>query len=360
VTETTRARTQACNPAAVSCPRAARPLRLACAGGSLADPAEPDRHGHNRAFLIGGEGPPLLLLHGIGNKSQTWGPVLSRLARSYTVIAPDLLGHGLSDKPRGDYSVGGYANGMRDLLSVLDIERVTVIGHSLSGGIAQQLAYQYPERCERLVLVCAGGLGHGLHPALRAATLPGSEIGLSLMSAPPFRLAEDLTVAALARLGGVARLAALSDLVEGYRSVGALRDVQARHAFLRTLRTVADASGQVVTATDRAYLAAEMPLLVAWGSKDTIIPVRHGYRLTELVPGARLEIVEGAGHWPHLYDPDRFCSLVEDFLATTVPAQHDRDGWRALLGQGRGKAALSSSRSADMVESVDLPAPVGA
>ncbi len=311
-------------------------------------------HGHNRAFLIGGEGPPLLLLHGIGNKSQTWGPVLSRLARRHTVIAPDLLGHGLSDKPRGDYSVGGYANGMRDLLSVLDIERVTVVGHSLGGGIAQQLAYQYPERCERLVLVSAGGLGRGLHPALRMATLPGTAAGLSLLACSPARLVEDLTVGALAGLARVTRSALLSDLVQGYSSLGALRDARARQAFLRTLRTVADAGGQVVNATDRAYLAAALPLLVVWGSGDTVIPVKHAVDLVDLVPGARLEVFDGAGHWPHLSEPDRFCSVIEDFMRTTEPARHDRDGWRALLAQGRGRGALSETRSADVVERVDL------
>ena len=311
-------------------------------------------HGHNRAFLIGGEGPPLLLLHGIGNKSQTWGPVLSRLARRHTVIAPDLLGHGLSDKPRGDYSVGGYANGMRDLLSVLDIERVTVVGHSLGGGIAQQLAYQYPERCERLVLVSAGGLGRGLHPALRMATLPGTAAGLSLLACSPARLVEDLTVGALAGLARVTRSALLSDLVQGYSSLGALRDARARQAFLRTLRTVADAGGQVVNATDRAYLAAALPLLVVWGSGDSVIPVKHAVDLVDLVPGARLEVFDGAGHWPHLSEPDRFCSVIEDFMRTTEPARHDRDGWRALLAQGRGRGALSETRSADVVERVDL------
>ena len=87
------------------------------------------------------------------------------LARRYTVIAPDLLGHGQSDKPRADYSVGGYANGMRDLLTVLGIDKVTVVGHSFGGGVAMQFAYQFPERTERLMLVGSGGLGPEVHPA---------------------------------------------------------------------------------------------------------------------------------------------------------------------------------------------------
>src|SRR6187399_857444 len=124
-------------------------------------------HGYRRAFRVAGSGPAILLIHGIGDNSTTWHTVQSMLARRYTVIAPDLLGHGQSDKPRADYSVAAYANGMRDLLSVLDIDRVTVVGHSLGGGVAMQFAYQFPERCERLVLVGSGGVGASVHPLLR-------------------------------------------------------------------------------------------------------------------------------------------------------------------------------------------------
>ena len=135
-------------------------------------------HGHRRAFVRAGSGPALLLLHGIGNNCQTWSGVIDRLAETHTVIAPDLLGHGDSDKPRGDYSIAAYANGMRDLLSVLDIEQATVVGHSLGGGIALQFAYQFPERCERLG---AGGQRRARARSsplgLRAATLPGRRAG---------------------------------------------------------------------------------------------------------------------------------------------------------------------------------------
>ena len=115
-------------------------------------------HGYRRAFRIAGSGPALLLIHGIGDNSTTWHSVHSKLAQRVTVIAPDLLGHGQSDKPRADYSVAAYANGMRDLLSVLDVEKVTVVGHSLGGGVAMQFAYQFPQLVERLILVGAGGV----------------------------------------------------------------------------------------------------------------------------------------------------------------------------------------------------------
>ena len=130
-------------------------------------------HGHRRAFVKAGQGPVLLLLHGLGCDHTTWEPVIDALARPYTVIAPDLLGHGRSAKPRADYSVGGYANGMRDLLTVLGIDKVTVVGHSFGGGVAMQFAYQFPERTERLVLVAPGGLGPEVSPAIRAVTTPG-------------------------------------------------------------------------------------------------------------------------------------------------------------------------------------------
>ena len=288
-------------------------------------------HGHKRAFVRAGSGPALLLLHGIGNNCQTWAGVIDRLAESHTVIAPDLLGHGDSDKPRGDYSIAAYANGMRDLLSVLDIERATVVGHSLGGGIALQFAYQFPERCERLALVGSGGLGPELSAGLRAATLPGAELVLTALTgvSGPLRLGFQ----ALERFGQLTGLGRLRDLAEAGDALLALKDVEARRAFLRTLRGVADARGQAVTALDRLYLANAIPMLVVWGSRDPIVPAQHAETVHALVPTARVEVFPRAGHWPHLDDPDRFTDVLLDFVASTEPAQHDLDSWRRLLAQ---------------------------
>ena len=288
-------------------------------------------HGHRRAFVRAGSGPALLLLHGIGNNCQTWNGVIDRLAETHTVIAPDLLGHGDSDKPRGDYSIAAYANGMRDLLSVLDIERATVVGHSLGGGIALQFAYQFPERCERLALVGSGGLGPELSAGLRAATLPGAELVLTALTgvSGPLRLGFQ----ALERFGQLTGLGRLRDLAEAGDALLALKDVEARRAFLRTLRGVADARGQAVTALDRLYLANAIPMLVIWGSRDPIVPAQHAETVHTLVPTARVEVFPRAGHWPHLDDPDRFSDVLLDFVASTEPAQHDLDSWRRLLAQ---------------------------
>ena len=142
---------------------------------------EVELHGHAVGYRMLGEGPLLVLLHGITSTSEAWREVMPRLAETHTVIAPDLIGHGRSAKPRGDYSLGAYASGVRDLMVALGIERATMVGHSLGGGVALQLAYQFPERCERLVLVASGGLGKEVTPFLRAVSLPGSELVLPLL-----------------------------------------------------------------------------------------------------------------------------------------------------------------------------------
>jgi len=288
-------------------------------------------HGHRLSYLRAGSGPPLLLLHGIANNCQTWADVIPRLAESHTVIAPDLLGHGESDKPRGDYSIAAYANGLRDLTSVLDIEQATVVGHSLGGGIALQFAYQFPERCERLALVGSGGLGPELSAGLRAATLPGAELVLGALTGVSGLLRVGFQ--GMSRIGKVTGLQRLHDLAEAGDALLALKDVEARRAFLRTLRGVADARGQAVSALDRLYLANAVPMLVIWGSRDPIVPALHAETVRTLVPTARVEVFSGAGHWPHLDDPERFCDVLLDFIATTEPAHHDLDTWRQLLAQ---------------------------
>jgi pimeloyl-ACP methyl ester carboxylesterase len=291
-------------------------------------------HGHRRAFVRAGSGPPMVLLHGIGNSAQTWAGVLDRLAAHHTVIAPDLLGHGLSDKPRADYSIAGHANNVRDLLTVLDVERTTIVGHSLGGGIAMQFAYQFPEFVERLVLVGSGGLGPEMSASLRLASLPGAELVLTVLSAAsgPVRFG----LRAVDAVGALIGATPVRDLAEVGEAVLGLRDIEARRAFLRTLRGVADTHGQLITALDRLYLADAVPMLVIWGSRDPIVPAAHAETVRRLVPTARVEVFDGAGHWPHLDQPDRFCEVLLDFLATTTPAAHDRTDWRALLSQGDG------------------------
>jgi pimeloyl-ACP methyl ester carboxylesterase len=287
-------------------------------------------HGHRRAFVKIGSGPALLLLHGLGCDHTTWQPVIGALARRYTVIAPDLLGHGQSAKPRADYSVGGYANAMRDLLTVLGIDKVTVVGHSFGGGVAMQFAYQFPERTERMVLVAPGGLGREVSAAIRAITLPGFHQAMGLVTLPGVR---QLTRGGLRTLAGTG-LPRTRDLGEVAGIVDSLRDPAARRAIRHVVCAVVDWRGQVVTMVDRAYLTQAMPMCVVWGTEDGVIPVRHAGIAAELAPGARVEVIANAGHFPHKDHPQRFVKIVSDFVRSTEPATYHRGRWRALLKAG--------------------------
>ncbi|MFG2429749.1 alpha/beta fold hydrolase [Streptomyces sp. NPDC048590] len=288
-------------------------------------------HGYRRAYRMAGQGPVILLIHGIGDSSATWADLIPELARNHTVIAPDLLGHGASDKPRADYSVAAYANGIRDLLGVLGIERATLVGHSLGGGVAMQFAYQYPERTDRLILVSAGGVGREVNPVLRAVSLPGADLMLSTLRLPGMRS----QVGLFTRLMRILDTDLGQDAGELVDLVDALPDGTSRSAFISTLRAVVDWRGQVVTMLDRCYLAQGMPTLLLWGSRDSVVPVEHAYGAHAAMPGSRLEIFEGAGHFPFHTDPVRFRALVEDFMNTTAPADWSQERWREHLRAGR-------------------------
>ena len=287
-------------------------------------------HSHRRAFVKVGTGPALLLLHGLGCNHTTWEPVIDDLAKRFTVIAPDLLGHGLSDKPRADYSVGGYANGVRDLLTVLGIDKVTVVGLSFGGGVAMQFAYQFPERTERLVLVASGGLGPEVTPAIRAITTPGFHQAMGVATLPGIRHA---TVAGMRALSGLP-LRDTRDLAEVAEIYDSFKDPDARAAIRHVVRAVVDWKGQIVTMADRAYLTQAMPMCVVWGREDRVIPVSHAGNAAALAPDARVEIIPNSGHFPHKDHPQRFAKIVTDFVRSTQPATYSRARWRQLLRTG--------------------------
>jgi pimeloyl-ACP methyl ester carboxylesterase len=287
-------------------------------------------HGHRVAYRCAGSGPAIVLIHGITSTSATWERVMPYLATDYTVIAPDLLGHGQSAKPRGDYSLGAYASGVRDLMVSLGHERATFVGHSLGGGVAMQAAYQFPERCERLVLVDSGGLGREVNFLLRSATLPFSEVVLPVLASARILDAGRVAGRALGRLG----VRAGTDMAELAKGHASLADPEARAAFVHTLRTIVDPGGQRVDASDRLYLAKNIPFMLIWGERDPIIPVEHGRRAHELIASSRLEVFEDAGHFPHVDDPQRFLDVLLDFIESTEPAAVDATAWQELLKDG--------------------------
>jgi pimeloyl-ACP methyl ester carboxylesterase len=297
--------------------------------------AEITVHGHAVSYAESGVesgGPVVVLVHGIASQARHWEAVMDRLGESCHVIAPDLLGHGRSAKPRGDYSLGAHACGIRDLLAALGHDRISLVGHSLGGGIAMQFAYQFPERVQRLALISSGGLGKEVSVFLRAATLPGADLVLPLLTGSWVRW----TGAQGRRLLGLAHVPVPTGLQECLAGFGSLSDRDSRAAFVHTARSVLDPAGQRVDARDRLYLAADLPLLVVWGRKDAIIPIAHGESLAESVPSTTLEVFEQSGHFPHLTEPGRLAEVLTRWVQATPAVQMDPASLHSRLRQPTG------------------------
>lgn len=271
-----------------------------------------DLHGERIAYREAGAGEALLLIHGMAGSSATWRAVIPQLAEKYRVVAPDLLGHGESAKPRGDYSLGAFAASLRDLLDELGISRATVIGQSLGGGVAMQFSYQHRDYCERLVLIGSGGLGPDVNWILRILSAPGAELVLPLVAPQPVLNVGKKLGAWLASAGIQSPRAG-----EMWNAYSSLSDRQTRQAFLRTLRSVVDYRGQAVSALSKIHLSHGLPTLLIWGEQDRIIPVDHGYAAHDAVPGSRFEVLAGVGHFPHAESPTAVVNILDDFITTT-------------------------------------------
>jgi pimeloyl-ACP methyl ester carboxylesterase len=269
-------------------------------------------HGDRIAYRDVGSGETLLLIHGMAGSSDTWRAVIPQLAKKYRVVAPDLLGHGQSDKPRGDYSLGAFAVWLRDLLDELGVTRATVVGQSLGGGVAMQFVYQHPDYCQRLVLISSGGLGPDVGWTLRLLSAPGAELILPVIAPTPvLRVGNKLrswftSVGIQSPRGG-----------EMWSAYSSLADSPTRQAFLRTLRSVVDYRGQAVSALNRLHLTSQLPTMAIWGDADQIIPVSHAYAAQAARPASRLEVLPGVGHFPQVERPTEVADLIDDFIVTT-------------------------------------------
>jgi pimeloyl-ACP methyl ester carboxylesterase len=273
-------------------------------------------HGDRVAYRDAGQGKVLLLIHGMAGSSATWRAVLPQLSKKYRVVAPDLLGHGESAKPRGDYSLGAFAVWLRDFLDELGITRATVVGQSLGGGVAMQFVYQHPDYCERLVLISSGGLGPDVGLILRLLSAPGAEFVLPIIAPKPVLTAGNKVKSWLTSAGIQSPRGA--ELWSAYSS---LSDRQTRQSFLRTLRSVVDYRGQAVSALNRLQLRSELPVMAIWGEKDNIIPVDHAYAAQAAREDSRLEVLLGVGHFAQVEAPTKVVDLIEDFIATTSTAE---------------------------------------
>jgi pimeloyl-ACP methyl ester carboxylesterase len=239
---------------------------------------------------------------------------------------------------------------MRDLLSTLGIEHVTVIGHSLGGGVAMQFSYQFPHMVDRLVLVSAGGVTKDVHPLLRLMSVPVVNEVVKLLripgAMPLVRMAGNL--AGVVHGSNLRPGTMLHDTPDLIRVLADLPDPTAYEAYLRTLRAVVDWRGQVVTMLDRCYLTENLPVQLIWGDDDSVIPVSHAHLAHAAMPNSRLEVFRGSGHFPFRDDPMRFLQIVEDFLSSTAPLVFDEARWRHMLISGVGENTITGTSSTRM------------
>lgn len=265
-----------------------------------------------------GTGPVYLLVHGIGGSQTDWRLVSERLAMTgQHFITVDLPGHGKSAKGKGDYSLGAMASVLRDLLDHLGHDHAIIVGHSLGGGVALQFTYQFPGRCIGLILVCSGGLGTETPTWLRAATLPGSRVVFAAIGSNTTANSLLWTCRQLARVGVEPQMLN-PQVVEKLSEFG---DPDTRNAFLATLRSVVDASGQRVTALGKLTALEQLPVLLIWGARDPVIPLHHGETAAEIIPNSELVVFPRIGHEPHVEDPDRFAQLLRDFEVRLEPSE---------------------------------------
>jgi pimeloyl-ACP methyl ester carboxylesterase len=246
---------------------------------------------------------PVVLLHGLNNSCQSWSRVAPLLATDRRVLMLDLPGHGQSERPNVGYELEWYARMVVGWLDALQLEQVDMVGHSFGGGIAQMLLLRDARRIRRLVLVAAGGLGKGVGPWLRLASLP---YVVEYFGQPFMPLGTHLALRGVRE--GVTR-ADIADLSRLNAQAGSAR------TFARSVRNVIDWRGQKRNFLHRAHEIGELPpMLILWGERDGIVPIEQGRALAARLQNARFEMFERCGHYPHNERPETFARSVREFL----------------------------------------------
>lgn len=271
------------------------------------------------AWTEAGSGPPLLLLHGLGDCHRTWRRALPLLAPHHRVLLPDLPGHGLSGRPDAPYTLAWYSETLRGFLDSLGLARVSVVGHSYGGGVAQWMLLDDPRRIDRLVLVAPGGLGREVGIGMRLAAFP--VLG-PLLAPVAMRLGTRVMMRLASGELGRPEPEEIDRLAWMNSAPGSGR------AFTRTVSSAVDLFGQYLHTWDRIHeVPALPPLMLHWGTRDRVIPIAHGFRARDRLAGAELLVYPGVGHFPHLDQPALFSESVRQFLDTRA------DPARPLLRQ---------------------------
>lgn len=262
---------------------------------------------NTRYWELGERGPRVMLVHGIGGFAENWRHNIDSLAAHFKVYVLDLVGFGKSDKPKVPYTYDYFARFVKRFIDAVEIDRATIIGHSLGGGIALRLALMFPDKVDKLILVDSAGMGREISKIFKMISLP---IFGELVTRP------DRTSTLKMYKNLVYDRSVLSEeMVDlGFRfssSPGAQR------AFLRTDRGTVNIFGFKRKAIDpirRNLHKIDVPVLILWGEQDGIIPVKHAYIAKNGIPDAELEVFENCGHISMIECPEDFNSAAIKFL----------------------------------------------
>ncbi|MEE9284685.1 MAG: alpha/beta fold hydrolase [Dehalococcoidia bacterium] len=269
--------------------------------------------GHRLRYWDEGSGPPLLLLHGLGNSTLVWHQAMAGLAQRFRVVAVDLPGHGYSDMPRGHFPLSEAAGLVALFMRQVGAERFHVAGNSMGGVIALELGLGYPQRVTGLVLVDSAGLGRSIAWILRILSLPG--IGEYLDRPSPKQVRQLLRT--ILYDPGLISDALVDEMYRQRSRPGAAK------WLLRFLRTGVNVAGQrrSIQRQDQLH-RLRPPLLILWGRQDRIVPVAHAHAAAARQPAARLHVFDRCGHWPQMEHTDEFIRVVSNFLhAAEGPAR---------------------------------------
>ena len=257
------------------------------------------------AFIQAGAGPLLILLHGLGTSSETWLPTIRELADRFTVIAPDLAGHGRASGAPLRGSVEPLVKALDDLCAKLGLESAAVVGHSLGGLVAVRFALNHPDRVSHLVLVDAGGIGEEMSWLLRLAAIPV----LGRLVFGPSRL-------------WLRHYNDRLSVPRGTIDTNLLRSIhqsRALHVTAEFMRRAVGSSADLLGPVESAYLLPRLgeiaaPVLVMWGEQDRLFPVAQLEGVRETCPLVEIHTFPDVGHWPYAEVPDEFNAALIDFL----------------------------------------------
>ena len=270
----------------------------AMAGAQTLPPMPPQKvvsvYGQTIAYFEAGQGPNLLLLHGLGGDAGNWVLNIGPLSQSFHVYALDQVGFGHSAKPFIDYRIETFTDFLQEFMKVLNIPKATLVGNSLGGWIALDFAAHYPDHVDSLVLVDAAGL-----TPERLAPRPAVNLNA-------------------ASLEGMRRV---MEIIFYNKQI--VTDEIVRHFYERHLQSGDGYTISRLLATlfagdqfeDASLASLRMPTLVVWGREDALVPLSIGERFEKGISGARLAVIDQCGHVPQLEKPAEFNKTLQEFLA---------------------------------------------